>query len=137
MNEKSKKEQENKIAKRELIDTIRRNIRQIRRSRGMTINEFAELLEFSPSHINFIENGERGATTETLYKLKNIMQMPIDFFFCDNTSDADSDLSDDEKIILAKKEKLKCLMYNSTEGDVDFICSLIESYRAFTRQDRE
>src|SRR5262245_21332200 len=49
-------------------------IRQWRKHRGLTLEQLAERLEMTPSHLSMLERGERGYTQETLEALSEALQ---------------------------------------------------------------
>lgn len=48
---------------------IGKRIRKHRESSGMTRDQFSELIEISPQFLAEIENGTKGMSSETLYKI--------------------------------------------------------------------
>ena len=48
---------------------VGRNIRRVRREKGLTQEEFAERSGFSQQYISGLERGERNPTIVTLYEL--------------------------------------------------------------------
>lgn len=65
-------------------EQISRNISLIRKNRKLTQIELAEKLNYSDKAISRWENGESLPDVETLYKLANILQVPVSTFFEEN-----------------------------------------------------
>ncbi|MCL2235771.1 MAG: helix-turn-helix transcriptional regulator [Defluviitaleaceae bacterium] len=69
------------MTRKELCTLIGMNIRAERHSRGLTIDEFAELLDLSPGFVGLIERGERGVTAYNLLKISRVLGTPTDNFY--------------------------------------------------------
>jgi transcriptional regulator with XRE-family HTH domain len=66
----------------ELNSFVGERIRNIRKAKGWTQEEFAERSKFQPSYIAGVERGERNITLETLEKLLGSLEVnPIVFFY--------------------------------------------------------
>ena len=69
------------MTKEQLDSIIGKNINKERLARELSVEELAELLGYTPSAITLIENGKRGTSALTLYKLSKIFGLPVDSFF--------------------------------------------------------
>ncbi|MCL2461768.1 MAG: helix-turn-helix domain-containing protein [Defluviitaleaceae bacterium] len=121
------------MTKTQLRRIIGGNIRAVRRTRGMSIDELAELLELTPGFVGLIERGERGATVHTLYKLGNIMGISIDSFFREgnDTQVRDSNPSEGHKEKSSgKRGKVSSLLADFNDTELDFIIGVIKDMRA-------
>lgn len=58
---------------------IGNRIREARLSAGYTQEAFAELIDISVNFVSEIENGKKGMSQETLYKLCKNLQLSADF----------------------------------------------------------
>ena len=73
--------------------TIGNNIRIERETRRIRRDEFAKLIDISPSHLGLIERGERGATPLNLSKISQMLNVPIGHFF--NGAGAENEITHD------------------------------------------
>ena len=113
----------------ELREIAGRNIKIIRKANGLSISELAKLLEITPSYMRLIENGERGGSQITMYKLSKLWDLSIDSLF-----DAEADLSQpigkkyshhmDPKLI-----KMLALMDGFIDKEREFVISMIKNLR--------
>lgn len=53
-------------------------IRVIRQLRGFGLRQLAALSNASPTHISRIEQGERGASDDTIQQIADALDVPID-----------------------------------------------------------
>ena len=65
------------------MKSIGKNLQRIRRERGLTQEQFAELLGVSTNHLSSVERGEHQFRVETLVKAINILGCSADDIFCD------------------------------------------------------
>jgi len=122
------------MTKERLKKAIGGNIRSARLSRGMSIDELAELLQLTSGFVGLIERGSRGATVYTLYKLADIMETSIDSFFYSGAGSASESKFAEEKVGKknkgnAKKEKISSLMVDFSDSELDFIISVVKNLR--------
>lgn len=64
------------------------NIKHLRRQRGLSQQELANILDMERSHLVAIEGGKKATSFSTLVKLANIFECPVSQFFSTKT-DAD------------------------------------------------
>ena len=57
------------------------NLRKIRTTQKITIDELAHVMDLSPSFISLIERGDRGITSFNLRKLSEILNVSANEFF--------------------------------------------------------
>ena len=121
------------MTKERLKKAIGSNIRSARLSRGMSIDELAELLQLTSGFVGLIERGSRGATVYTLYKLADIMETSIDSFFYSGSGSPSDRLAEDKPSKKgkgnAKKEKISSLMVDFSDTELDFIINTIKNLR--------
>ena len=133
---KSESDKELKV----MLDSIvGRNINIERLARKMSRDEFARLLGMTTSHLGLIERGERGATSVTLMKLKEILGRPIDNLFCDAT-DLPFHERSDEGSLEAQKKVMVSLATSLTDMETEFIIGVIKgllSLRLHQTNDRK
>jgi len=66
------------MTKEQFRITIGKNIRRERNARKLSIEELAELLNFTPGFIYLMERGYRGTTSFTLYRLAELFETTVD-----------------------------------------------------------
>ena len=67
--------------KKEILQTIGKNIRSIRLSRGITQEIMAEKLNKSINFVSLLEKGSSGASLQTLVDICNILQVDANSIF--------------------------------------------------------
>ena len=67
--------------RKEILQTIGKNIRTIRLSRGITQEVMAEKLNKSINFISLLEKGSSGASLQTLVDICNILQVDANSIF--------------------------------------------------------
>lgn len=64
--------------------TIGKNIKQLRKNKGMQQHELATLLDFASSgHVSLIENGQRGLPNDKILKIAEIFNVHPSVLFTD------------------------------------------------------
>ena len=61
---------------------IKDNIKKIRLEKGMTQDQFAEVLHLDPSVISKIEKGERVVKADDLIKFAKLIGEDVTYFYC-------------------------------------------------------
>lgn len=59
-------------------------IKSIRKKRGLSQQTLSELVDCTPTHISYCENGTRQMTLEMLVRLANALNASSDEFLCDS-----------------------------------------------------
>ena len=123
------------MTKERLKKAIGSNIRGARLSRGMSIDELAELLQLTSGFVGLIERGSRGATVHTLFKLADIMETSIDSFFFDGArSGSDLAFREDKPGKKGKgnpkKERIQSLIVDFSDSELDFLISVVKNLRS-------
>jgi transcriptional regulator with XRE-family HTH domain len=116
------------MTKEQLRIRMGENIRNERVSRNMSIDDLAEMLELTPGFVGLIERGKRGATPHTLFKLSDILGIPIDPLFFR----AEGGLSFGEEAINATKVmrgKITSLISNLTEKELQFVIDMVKGVK--------
>lgn len=67
-------------------------IRQWRKSRGLTLEQLAELVEMVPSHLSMLERGQRGYVQETLEAIARALKTDVGSLLSHGPDDTDGDL---------------------------------------------
>jgi transcriptional regulator with XRE-family HTH domain len=114
--------------KNTINETIGRNIRFERKSRGMSIDELAEIIEVSPGFLGMMERGQRGITPFTLYCLSQVFNIPVDAFFVLRDRQALSFREADEKQSLLRR-KLNSMTTGLSEREITFLVAMTKKLR--------
>ena len=70
-----------KNERKEILQTVGKNIRSIRLSRGITQEAMAEKLNKSINFVSLLEKGSSGASLQTLVDICNILQVDANSIF--------------------------------------------------------
>lgn len=68
-------------------------IREWRKHRNMTLEQLAERVEMTPSHLSMLERGQRGYTQETLEAIADALMTSAASLLMRNPLDEDADYS--------------------------------------------
>lgn len=60
------------------MTALQRAIRQERKSKRITYEELAEMLDISPTHIKHIESGHRKPSIEILFEIARVLNISLD-----------------------------------------------------------
>ena len=60
------------------MTALQRAIRQERKSKRITYEELAEMLDISPTHIKHIESGHRKPSIEVLFEIARVLNLSLD-----------------------------------------------------------
>ena len=117
------------MTKSRLRVIIGENIRNERIARDISIDELSEMLDLTPGFVGLIERGQRGTTSNTLYRLSEVFDMPIDLLFRTNKG---SSLSFGEEPLdtrSIKRRKIASFLSGFNEDELEFIIGVIKSLR--------
>ena len=114
------------MTKKQLRVMMGSNIRNERKARHLSIEEFAELLGLTPGFIGLIERGDRGATPHTLYKISDVFEMSLGPLFSDNGSNV---MNEPESARKVKRAKIASLITGLTENEMDFVIQMIKGVK--------
>lgn len=105
---------------------IGEKIREIRLKRGMEMEDLAERLETTKQTVSRYELGDRQANQDILFKLSDIFDVSVDYFFPpkENTTDE-------------LERALKKTKKNLETQDIEFLNQLIEKTLTLQGEDRE
>ena len=67
--------------RKEILETIGKNVKSIRLSRGITQEVMAEKLNKSTNFVSLLEKGSSGASLQTLVDICNILQVDANSIF--------------------------------------------------------
>lgn len=99
------------------MTALQRAIRQERKSKRITYEELAEMLDISPTHIKHIESGHRKPSIEILFEIARVLNLSLDgvFFPKDITQ---SDLT---------RGKIDRLLDSLDEDSLQFVLTVLEA----------
>lgn len=60
------------------MTALQRAVRQERKSKRITYEELAEMLDISPTHIKHIESGHRKPSIEILFEIARVLNLSLD-----------------------------------------------------------
>ncbi len=64
-----------------LRERVARNLRKLRRAKGLSQEELADRAEINRNYVGMLEREEHAATVDMLEKLANVLEVdPIEFF---------------------------------------------------------
>ena len=66
------------IDEQELLRTLGQHIRAVRKARGLTQEQLAELCEFDPTYVSLLERGQRNPPYLTLCLLADKLNSTVD-----------------------------------------------------------
>ena len=79
------------MTNQDLMKLFGQNIKQLRRHRGLSQQELANILDMERSHLVAIEGGKKATSFSTLVKLANIFQCSVANFFSGKADGGQSD----------------------------------------------
>ena len=109
----------------------RGDIKRERLSRGMTIEEVAEMLSLTSGFVGLIERGSRGITLLNLCKLSELFAVDIGHFVYDHADMGNIHDENEEATIRRKKITTLISMLNTEQ--LDFLVKTIKNMGALTK----
>lgn len=108
---------------------VHEKIKEIRSKKGLSTYQLSNLTGISQSAISKLENDKRKIDVETLQKIADALEVPIDEFFKDEDMDINEPLHNINKI--AKENKIETLAAhfegeNFTQDDLEDIEEFIK-----------
>ena len=117
------------MTKSRLRIVIGENIRNERIARDISIDELSEMLDLTPGFVGLIERGQRGTTSNTLYRLSEVFNMPIDTLFRNNKGSSLSFGEESLNALAIKRRKVASFISSFNEEELEFIIGVIRSLR--------
>ena len=107
------------------MTALQRAIRQERKSKRITYEELAEMLDISPTHIKHIESGHRKPSIEILFEIARVLNLSLDgvVFPKDITQ---SDLT---------RGKIDRLLDSLDEDSLQFVLTVLEALQVKEQAD--
>lgn len=113
--------------KHKLKKIMGKNVRDLRESRDISIEELAELLSLTPGFVGLLERGERGLTAYNIMQISNIFNISPDIIFkCDSFEDGSLSEPNERKLAL---EKVVILTKNLSKKELDFLNLIIPNLK--------
>ena len=95
----------------DLKKLLGKKIQLIRKSRNLTQEKLAELIDIETPSLSYLETGKYSPSIETLQKLSDVLNVrPWEFYYISDISD--EEMKDELKKALDNNPKLLKLMYN-------------------------
>ncbi|CCY63043.1 MAG: helix-turn-helix domain-containing protein [Candidatus Gastranaerophilaceae bacterium] len=95
----------------DLKKLLGKKIQLIRKSRNLTQEKLAELIDIETPSLSYLETGKYSPSIETLQKLSDVLNVrPWEFYYFSDISD--EEMKDELKKALDNNPKLLKLMYN-------------------------
>lgn len=112
------------MTNQDLMKLFGQNIKQLRRQRGLSQQELANILDMERSHLVAIEGGKKATSFSTLVKLANIFQCSVANFFAAKSDNSGSEttvylqeFARDYKTIKSAVAKIQAKADQNQSGD--------------------
>ncbi|MEK3992768.1 MULTISPECIES: helix-turn-helix domain-containing protein [Robertmurraya] len=112
-----------------LLLTVGSRIRAIRKQKGLTQEQLAELAGLQDSYIGGVERGERNISMETLEKLLVGLNISPLFLFQYHSIDIEGE--GDKKDVI---NKLNVILENSTKDELILIYNIVKEIKEYNRK---
>lgn len=106
----------------DLTKRVGMNIRAIRKSQNLTIDELAEKCDFQSPYLSDVERGERNITLQTLTKILDALQVEAGSVLIPESNSVEGEGEEQENI---KEEILQILINTLEDKDEDDIRMLL------------
>ena len=93
------------------------NVRQARLSKGLTIEQLAELVGVSDSYMGVAERGTSGFSIETIVKLAHVLCVTTDSLLMENTPACEPS---------SKMDTLFTVLSGCSDDEIDFIIEYVK-----------
>lgn len=94
---------------------IGKNIRKVRKSMNMTQEKLSELIDLSSVFISQIENGVGKPSLETIFKLSELFNVPMDILVKSTT----------KKKLTSDLTEINSLLQNRTKSEIYLVTSIV------------
>lgn len=74
---------------KEIRKTVGENIRKHRVANHLTLDTLAKFIDISPGFLGLIERGKRGLSFKNLFKLSEVLNVPVEMFFSEGPMEID------------------------------------------------
>ncbi len=100
---------------------IGENVRSARKSRGLTLEQLAEMCNLSESFLGIAERGSSGFSVESIIKIATILDVTTDELLMPDTI---FDKPDSERLVT-----LQTMLKNSEEFEIEFFIDFLKLYK--------
>ena len=104
----------------DLMEMVGNNIRSIRLSKKMSLEEVAKAMDITPGYLGLMERGKRGISAKYIYKLSNIFNAPIYSFYIYDEAKTKQDNQMD-----MIKNKIMYALSGMSEKELNFIMQVV------------
>lgn len=112
--------------KTRIDEIIGMNIVAERKSRNISREELAGMMELTASHLGLIERGERGMTAVNLSKLSKFLDIPVDRLF-ENSKHTDTAVNETyDAAVDTGRKKIQSLASCLEATELDFVIHTIK-----------
>ena len=111
---------------------VGKNLRMERKSRGMSVEELAEIVGLSSAFIALIERGERGTTLENLEILCNVFQTNLNDLVATGSTQVSEAYGMEDASLELKIKTINTYLYNMTSEELDFIINVLKDFRKYS-----
>lgn len=103
--------------------TVGRKIRLLRKHKGLTQFELAELIDVSESYVSYLENGFKFVSVENLIAIANALDTTPDFLLAEYLSGSKGTIFDEVLVLLG----------DCTPEEFQLLCAQLQSLKAALR----
>ncbi len=100
---------------------IGENVRAARKSRGLTLEQLAEMCNLSESFLGIAERGSSGFSVESIIKIATILNITTDELLMPNSS---FEIEDSNRLVT-----LQTMLKNSEEFELEFFIDFLKLYK--------
>lgn len=104
----------------DLTKRVGMNIRAIRKSQNLTIDELAEKCDFQSPYLSDVERGERNITLQTLNKILDALEVEASSLLIPNNTESEENNSKSETISL-----ISHILSDKSEQEINMVLTLI------------
>ncbi len=105
------------------LPTWSEKIRLLRKEAGLTISQLAELSDMDGGFLNYIENGKKSPSLNTLYKLSKGLNVPMAQFFSEKTPSN----GDDKDLKLSSQ--IRSVLHGKTEKQKEMFLTILKTLK--------
>lgn len=110
------------------MKNIGSNIRYERRQRGLTIDDFARIIDMAPGFMGLIERGQRGTTIPNLVKICNFFDITLDELITKDLSKGSVKIKEVDTVKSSKNRRfLQGAVATMPESYVNILADLYKS----------
>jgi len=108
---------------KEIEPLLGRRIKFFRKKAGLTINQLAELANMDGGFLNYVENGKKSPSLNTISRLSKSLNIPVKEFFSDTV------LSAQDAQTLNLVSQVRTVFYGKTKEQQKKIYSVLKALK--------